>query len=84
MLGLDAAGKTSEFLSCPMLAQNFYCGGLAIRESKWSIRRWTEVMDGRAWKSSRFREAYAYLHQSPLPQFVQLPFPIFPRYEDWN
>jgi len=82
MLGLDAAGKTSEFLSCPMLAQDYYCGGLAIRESTWSICRWTEVRDGRAWKLSRFREGYAYLHQPPLSQSDHLPFLIFPRYED--
>jgi hypothetical protein len=56
MLGLDAAGKTSEFLSCPKLVQDCYFGSLDMMESTWSIRRWTDVRDGCAWKSSRFRE----------------------------
>jgi hypothetical protein len=35
MLGLDAAGKTSEFLSCPKLVQDCYFGGLDMRGNAW-------------------------------------------------
>jgi hypothetical protein len=70
MLGLDAAGKTSEFLSCPMLVQDYFFGGPDIRESTWIIRSWIDVRDGCAWKSSRFREGLYQSISTPLLQFV--------------
>jgi hypothetical protein len=87
MLGLDAAGKTSEFLSCPKLVQDCYLGGLDIRWMTSRTLSWTDVRDGSDHgNQAGFERDYTYLHD---PHFFNLPTPntsslfyIFPRSQE--
>ena len=81
MLGLDAAGKTSEFLSCPKLVQDCSFGGLDMRERTCSIRRGMDVRDGCALELSRFQEGYTDIHD---PHFFNLSTALSQSFPDLN
>jgi hypothetical protein len=69
MLGLDAAGKTSEFLSCPKLVQDCSFGGLDMRERTCSIRRGTDVREHAHGSRAGFERGYTDQHR---PHFFNL------------
>jgi hypothetical protein len=86
MLGLDAAGKTSEFLSCPVQSGFAILGGLDIMESVWSIRSWIALRDGCDHGNRAGFERAIPIYIDPTssicPPPIPLPSPIFCCYQN--